>query len=472
MIYSKPDKHNNSVGISTKSMDVMRKLYNYLLTTAQESTKGTRLIDPEKGFTSDVITDPNRFVGRIDLIRSCMQALNSPNSLIAIYGKRGVGKSSLLRQVQQMALGDYTLAYNAGLHYEIPKKPRKYLTVFYTCDSIIESGEALVSRLCNDQDDEDGLLRLVPHDGKEIVEFSRAKEVSTGADLKVVSWGAKGIETSKYAKVVEGNTVQTFRNFVSSIVKHQVKGRMKRDGLLILLDEFDVLANKNGLGSLIKSLSSKDLKFGVCGIGQDLTDLIEDHASVERLLEQGAIHVKTMPSSEAKDVLNKAEELFEGDLSIDEEAKELIVKASQGYPYFIQMIGKSCVNKVSQLGLTTINQNVYNRVLEDIRSGVAFPTLESAYQRAIGNTENRQMLLHLLAEQPEERTLFHGDVGRIFLKNVRKDAEDFNVDYLDQNLPRLLDKNFGPVLRRIPEGQGVYEFISPVFRLYVNLRKI
>jgi hypothetical protein len=82
------------------------------------------------------------------------------------------------------------------------------------------------------------------------------------------------------------------------------------------------------------------------------------------------------------------------------------------------------------------------------------------------------MLLHLLAEQSEETTLFHEDVGRIFLKDVRKDAEEFEVDYLDQNLPRLLDKKFGPVLRRIPEGQGIYEFINPAFRLYVNLRAI
>lgn len=430
------------------------------------------MIDPEKGFTSDVITDPNRFVGRIDLIRSCMQALNSPTSLIAIYGKRGVGKSSLLRQVQQMALGDYSLATNAGLHHEIPDRPRKYLTVFYTCDSIIESGEALVSRLCNDQDEEDGLLRLVPHDGKEIIEFTRAKEVSSGADLKVVNWGVKGVETSKYARVVEGDTVQTFRNFVSSIVQHQVKGRMKRDGLLILLDEFDVLENKRGLGSLIKSLSSKDVKFGICGIGQDLTDLIEDHASVERLLEQGAIHVKTMPNPEARNILNKAEELFNGDLVIDGDVKDEIVKVSQGYPYFIQMIGKSCVSKASQLGLQAIDMNVYHLVLHDIKGGVAFPTLESSYQRAIGNSEARQMLLHLLAEQPEENSIFHEDVGRIFLKNVRRDAEDFEVDYLDQNLPRLLDRKFGAVIRRIPEGQGIYEFTNPVFRLYVNLRAI
>ncbi|MDT0500996.1 MULTISPECIES: AAA family ATPase [unclassified Halomonas] len=430
------------------------------------------MLDPETGFTSDVITDVNRFVGRADLIRSCMQALNSPTSLIAIYGKRGVGKSSLFRQIQQMALGDYTLAENAGLKHEIPLKTRKYLTVFYTCDSLINSGESLLSRLINDQDDEDGLLRLVPDDGKEIVEFTRAKEVSAGADLKVVNWGAKGIESTKYAKVVPDDTVQTFRNFLSSIVQHQVKKRMGRDGLLILLDEFDVLSDKKGLGSLIKSLSSKDVKFGICGIGQDLTDVIEDHASVERLLEQGAIHVRPMPNTEAIAVIDKAEELYSGDLTFDVDVKREIAEVSQGYPYFVQMIGKSCVTKASQKGVSVISQDIYREVLGDIRNGVAFPTLESAYQKAIGTSENRQMLLHLLAEQSEQTTLFHEDVGRIFIKHARRDAEDFDVDYLDQNLPRLLDRKFGPVLRRIPEGQGIYEFINPVFRLYVRLRAL
>ena len=124
------------------------------------------MINPEMGFTSDVIRDPARFVGRTELIRDCMKALDTPLGLIAVYGKRGVGKSSLLRQVQQMALGDYTLAKKAGLQTSIPANARKYLTVYYTCDSMISSGTDLLSRLCNDQDGEDGLLRLVPDDVK------------------------------------------------------------------------------------------------------------------------------------------------------------------------------------------------------------------------------------------------------------------------------------------------------------------
>jgi len=95
------------------------------------------VVDPEVGFTSDVIRDTQRFVGRADLIRDCVKSLNAPSGLIAVYGKRGVGKSSLLRQIQQIALGDYALPQKAGLQHELPSHPRRYLTVYYNCDSMI-----------------------------------------------------------------------------------------------------------------------------------------------------------------------------------------------------------------------------------------------------------------------------------------------------------------------------------------------
>ena len=430
------------------------------------------MIDPEIGFTSDAIKDPNRFVGRTELIRRCVQGLNSPVSLLAIYGKRGVGKSSLLRQIQQLALGDYTLVKQAGLTHEIPKKPRTFLTIYYSCDSLITSGESLLGRLCNDQDAEDGLLRLVPDDGKELTEFTRTKEVSGGADLKLVNWGVKGIEASKYARVIPNDVAQTFRNYVSAIISHQVRKRMGRDGLLILLDEFDVIQDKHGLGSVIKSLTSANVKFGICGIGQDLNDLVADHASVERLLEQGAIHVRPMETPEAKQIINRAEELFQGAITFDEAVKDKICEVAQGYPYFVQMLGRACVTKANQGQTNRVGAEVLNSVMDDIKGGIAFPTLESAYQRAAGDSDGRKWLLHILADQPDEPAHIAGDMGRVFLKNARKDASDLSVEYVDQLLPRLLDKKFGPVLRSVPEGRGIYEFLNPVFRLYVRLRNM
>ncbi|TYT27022.1 ATP-binding protein [Luteimonas viscosa] len=427
-------------------------------------------MDPEVGFTSDVIRDPARFVGRTNQLTDCMKAVNAPLSLIAVYGKRGVGKSSLMRQVQQMALGDYTLAKYAGLQGQIPQKPRKYLTTYYTCDSSINGVEGLLRRLCNDQDGEDGLLRLVPNDGKELVEFDRIKEVSAGADLKVVNWGAKGIESSKYAKTVEGDIVQTFRNYLSAIVTHQVKGKMKRDGLLILLDEFDVIENKSGIGSLIKSLSSADVKFAICGIARDLTDLVEDHASVERLLEEGAIHVKAMIPAETSQIFSTAERLFKNEIVFDPDVVGKISELSGGYPYLAQLLGKECVTVANRLSVKLVDPTVLTEVLDDVRNGTAFPTLESQYQRAIGESEDRKILLHFLAEQEDRADISADELGRVLVKRLRQDAKDVGIEWVDQLLPRLLDKKFGPALFRLPEKQGVYEFVNPVFRLYVRLR--
>lgn len=426
-------------------------------------------IDPEIGFTADVIRDPGRFVGRTDLIRKSISAVNAATGLISVFGKRGVGKSSLLRQLQQMALGEYTLAKRAGLGREVPSKPRTYLTVYYTCDSMIADGKELLARLINDQDPEDGLLRLVPNDGKEVVEFSRSKELSGGADLKVINWGAKGIEASKYARVVPGDVVQTFRNFVSAIVENQVKKRMKRDGLLIILDEFDVIKDKSGVGSLIKSLTTPEVKFAVCGVGRDLIDLIEDHASVERLIEQGVLPVKPMLPAEAEGIIYRASELFGDSVKFSPGIAGKIAQLGDGYPYFVQLIGKQCVNEMNARNSDAVDDDVFDAVVADLKSGAAFPTLESAYQRAIGSSETRQLLLHLLAEQKTEES-FTDEIGRVVLKGSRTDAEDLGIQFVDQLMPRLVEAKYGPVLERV--DQGVYEFLNPVLRQYIRLRHL
>lgn len=427
-------------------------------------------IDPEIGFTSDVIKDPNRFIGRTDLVSRCINALNTPLNLIAIHGKRGVGKSSLARQIQQIAIGDMTLPKKAGIQHLLSTRQRKYLTVYYTCDSMIKDIQDLLSRLLNDQNPEDGLLRLVPDDGKELVEFERVDEVETGTDLKLIKWGVKGVESTKYAKVVDNDIVQTFRNFVSAIVTHQVQQKMKRDGLLIILDEFDVIQNKENIGSLIKSLSSDTVKFAICGIGNDLTDLVSDHNSVERLLEEGAILVGKMIEHESIEIVKKAEELFKEEIKFEDNVTLTIAHLSQGYPYLVQLFGKECVNKANQRGTNCIDMELFNSVLSDIKTGKSFPTLESQYQRAIGDSKDRQTLLFLLASQPEGDSLFTQEMGKIKLKDVRKDAAEWSIDYVDQLLPRLLDKKFGPALIKSDERQGVYEFVNPIFRVYAQLR--
>ncbi|MBO9440405.1 MULTISPECIES: hypothetical protein [unclassified Sulfitobacter] len=425
-------------------------------------------LDPEIGFTSAVITDPNRFVGRADLIENSVRAINTTSSLVTVFGKRGVGKSSLLRQIQLMSTGDYEIAERSGLAHLVPKDPKKYYTVFYTCDSQISNIQELLLRICTDTDAVDGLLRLVPDKGKELVEFSRAQEESASLDLKVLKWGGKGHDAEKYAASLKADIIQTFRNFCSSVVEHNNRWWRKRDGLIIFLDEFDVIEDKSGIGSLIKSLSSSKLKFAISGIADDLSSLVEDHGSVERLIEQGYAHVKPMALDETALIFRRASAAYHGKLVFSDEVISKIFDISMGYPYFTQLIGKRCVEQGNLTGTNNIEIGTLNDVLEEISSGRAFPHLERKYQRAVGDSNSRALLLTLLAE---ENVSLDDVEGGISLKAIRTTAQELDIEYMDQLVPRLIDKKYGPALVRKHDQRGTYEFLDPVFRAYVRLRK-
>ncbi len=78
----------------------------------------------------------------------------------------------------------------------------------------------------------------------------------------------------------------------------------------------------------------------------------------------------------------------------------------------------------------------------------------------------------LLAEQSENETLFDISGNNVRLKDVRGIAKGLDVSHIDQNLPRLVEAQYGPVLVKDPARQGIYEFVDPVFRAYVKLRRI
>jgi hypothetical protein len=172
-----------------------------------------------------------------------------------------------------------------------------------------------------------------------------------------------------------------------------------------------------------------------------------------------------------REIFSRATDLFGGALIFDSEVVEQITNLSDGYPYLAQLIGKACVNRVNETQAPNVDGQVFDHVLEDIRSGSAFPTLESAYLRAVGQSDPRRLLLTILAEQTTDVAKYNDDVQRVALREIRTLATEFEIDHIDQLVPRLIDRKFGPALVRDPDIHGAYEWVNPVLRAYVRLRR-
>ena len=66
-------------------------------------------------FPAKEITDAERFAGRKKYVEDSFYALISEGTNIAIIGSRGIGKSSLARQIINIATGDKELLNKVGL---------------------------------------------------------------------------------------------------------------------------------------------------------------------------------------------------------------------------------------------------------------------------------------------------------------------------------------------------------------------
>ena len=80
-------------------------------------------------FPSREITDPEFFVGRKEEIKNSMFALSDSGSFLAIHGLRGVGKSSVAKQVQLIAEGNKVLPKTL-------KIDRFFVIAFLLCEQV------------------------------------------------------------------------------------------------------------------------------------------------------------------------------------------------------------------------------------------------------------------------------------------------------------------------------------------------
>ena len=408
-------------------------------------------VSPVNAFTpANEVTDPERFAGRAPELQALATALISDGVQIVIYGNRGVGKSSLAHQLDLLARGHASVAERLAIP---PERPLDFLTVYFRCDDSIESVPRLLLRLLSD---EEALAAWVPY---RVAAVEGAMEVGGKLDVKVVSLSAaEGESITRKVQELETDIVSVFQNAVTQIIESGVA----QDGILLIIDEFDRVRNRNGLASLLKVLGPRGVKFVLVGVATNVQELILDHESVARQLADGTVAVPPMSQEEMEDIFRRAETLLKGKYHFDPKAQQWIISIARGHPFYVHLVGKHALLKTIEKGLDEVNEDIARESLADIALKGSAPVQETLYKTAIGHSYIREVVLKEFAAI-DENEIHTTELYAKLARNLGVDPGAISV-----YVGHLASPKYGAVLEKTRERY--YRFTDSLFKAYAAAR--
>ncbi|RME56013.1 hypothetical protein D6779_11430 [Candidatus Parcubacteria bacterium] len=397
------------------------------------------------------IQNPELFVGRKEEIRKGMAALMTKGGFLAILGLRGVGKSSIAYQIKLIAEGNDRLPKLLDLARFLPRKRFNYIVHYIRCDNFVRDIPTLLKRILFGDENNPSLFSLTKAGERQALEFKKVLEAQIGGNIIAAQASVKGSEEIRYAPYISDDLIGQFRQVLGMVTKDNWQ---KRSGLLILIDEFDIVENKRGFGSLIKACSSDFVKFGIVGVGTSISELISDHDSVGR--QANIIHVPLMPEHELVHILKRAEHIVGRAITFDEAAQLEIARRSEGFPYFTHLMGKETMLLAFHRRNSLVTLADVQALFTTIVQGNLPTIYEDLYHRAVGNSTQKEILLKILADELQDE---------IYTKPAYALARELGIKNPTQAM-RDLERD-GIIIR---VRDRYYRFSDPVFKVYARLR--
>lgn len=258
------------------------------------------------------VSDVRRLAGRTPLIRRIIRSIEDQDLHVVLYGDRGIGKTSVLKVVQGLAL-------SAG-----------YLVHYVSCGKSTTFHEVFRS-----------LAGRVP------LLYDRDADPTTG----------EGDSAKSLADELPEGAFS-----VSQLT--DILARVQGARILLILDEFDrsdVVEFRLLVGELIKNLSDRSVKVQLLigGIASSLSELIAYVPSIRRNVV--GIGIPNLTADEVSEMLDIAQ--AEGNVSFGLEAREQLITISAGLPYLVGLVGQFAVleavdNGEDQIALKHVDRAV------------------------------------------------------------------------------------------------------------------
>lgn len=246
-----------------------------------------------------------------------------------------------------------------------------------------------------------------------------------------------------------------------------------RSNLLFIFDEFDSIEDKDTIvrfSETIKLFSDNvtNVTILLIGVAENVSDLLENHQSVERCLVQ--IKMPRMSHSELKEIISRG--LSSLSISISENLSNKIIEYSSGFPHYTHLLCKhgaeSVINREDFVFTKVDLDYAVNKAIDNSNQ-----QLRDSYQKATvaSKTKNRWSEMIRAASQSscdEYDSFTANDVLAVFLKQGINSISRESITYY---LGQFCKSERGVALEQLGYSKNVrYRFKNPLMKNYIKLK--
>jgi Cdc6-like AAA superfamily ATPase len=243
---------------------------------------------------------------------------------------------------------------------------------------------------------------------------------------------------------------------------------------IIILDEFDSLKDRdlrNSIANTIKNLSDTSALATIIAVGvaDSVSDLIDEHESIERCLRQ--IPMPRMDAGELKEIIEKR--LPRLAMKIRPEALAFIVGLSRGLPHYAHLFGQQAAKGALRSRNLTIDIVHVEKALPACISETAQTIREKHHKATIspraGNIYKQVLLAAALTQVDELGYFAPVDLRRPLARLL--DREDAPVSLYGQHLKALCENDRGNILEQTGTSRKYrYRFPEPMMQPFILMQ--
>jgi len=380
-----------------------------------------------KVFTPTVpVGEESLFAGRMNEIRRVVDAINQRGRHAVIYGERGVGKTSLANIIST----------------KLTSK-REIVAPRVNCDGT-DSFTSLWKKVFSE------------------VDLHKKKRQTAGFQLTVFE------ETVRAADVVGENvTPDQVRRLLTLLGQDKL--------IIVIFDEFDRVQDaetRRAMADTIKALSDHDVDATIIivGVGDSVDDIIAEHLSVERAIDQ--IQMPRMHRDEVFQLLRNGMERLT--MTITLQAQIRIALLAQGLPHYAHLLALHAVRTAVDAGSRIVEVQHVSAAISKAVAG-SQRSLLSDLQKATTSPQKgkhwyREVLLACAMAQTDDFGFFYAAQVRDPLSMIMK--KPVGIPSFAKHLNDFCETK-GPVLQKAGVRHKFrYRFINPLLQPLVIMKGI